>query len=139
MFFLAVTFIVSPSPKRNRTSSTIIAALRSDLERIMTDNKENLEIDLRELFGALLHRAWLIALVAVLGAALVFAYTYFMVVPLYQSSTLLYVNNSGINIGSTSFSISSGELNAAAIFLGAEEASYVTGQAIAVDGGYTCV
>ena len=33
----------------------------------------------------------------------------------------------------------SGELNAAAIFLGAEEASYVTGQAIAVDGGYTCV
>lgn len=33
----------------------------------------------------------------------------------------------------------SGELNAAAIFLGAEESSYVTGQAIAVDGGYTCV
>lgn len=32
-----------------------------------------------------------------------------------------------------------GELNAAAIFLGAEEASYVTGQAIAVDGGYTAV
>jgi gluconate 5-dehydrogenase len=32
-----------------------------------------------------------------------------------------------------------GELNAAAIFLGAEESSYVTGQAIAVDGGYTCV
>ena len=33
----------------------------------------------------------------------------------------------------------SGELNAAAVFLGSEEASYVTGQAIAVDGGYTCV
>lgn len=32
-----------------------------------------------------------------------------------------------------------GELNAAAIFLGSEEASYVTGQAIAVDGGYTCI
>ena len=32
-----------------------------------------------------------------------------------------------------------GELNAAAIFLGAEESSYVTGQAIAVDGGFTCV
>ena len=30
-----------------------------------------------------------------------------------------------------------GELNAAAVFLGAEESSYVTGQAIAVDGGYT--
>jgi gluconate 5-dehydrogenase len=32
-----------------------------------------------------------------------------------------------------------GELNSAAIFLGAEESSYVTGQALAVDGGYTCV
>ena len=32
-----------------------------------------------------------------------------------------------------------GELNAAAIFLGSEEDSYVTGQAIAVDGGYTCI
>ena len=32
-----------------------------------------------------------------------------------------------------------GELNAAACFLGSEEASYVTGQAIAVDGGYTCI
>ncbi len=32
-----------------------------------------------------------------------------------------------------------GELNPAAIFLGAEESSYVTGQCIAVDGGYTCV
>ena len=32
-----------------------------------------------------------------------------------------------------------GELNSAASFLGAEESSYVTGQAIAVDGGYTCV
>ena len=32
-----------------------------------------------------------------------------------------------------------GELNAAAAFLGSDEASYVTGQSIAVDGGYTCV
>ena len=32
-----------------------------------------------------------------------------------------------------------GELNSAAIFLGAEESSYVIGQALAVDGGYTCV
>ena len=32
-----------------------------------------------------------------------------------------------------------GELNSVAIFLGAEESSYVTGQAIAVDGGYTAV
>ena len=33
----------------------------------------------------------------------------------------------------------SGELNSCACFLGAEESSYVTGQIIAVDGGYTCI
>ena len=32
-----------------------------------------------------------------------------------------------------------GELNSVAVFLRAEESSYVTGQVIAVDGGYTCV
>lgn len=32
-----------------------------------------------------------------------------------------------------------GELNAGAIFLGSEEASYVTGAILPIDGGYTCV
>lgn len=32
-----------------------------------------------------------------------------------------------------------GELNSCACFLGAEESSYITGQIIAVDGGYTCI
>ena len=32
-----------------------------------------------------------------------------------------------------------GELNAAAIFLGSKEASYVTGAILPVDGGYTAV
>ena len=32
-----------------------------------------------------------------------------------------------------------GELNSVAIFLGAEESSYITGQSIAVDGGYTAI
>lgn len=32
-----------------------------------------------------------------------------------------------------------GELNSAAVFLGAEESSYVTGQILSVDGGYTCI
>lgn len=31
------------------------------------------------------------------------------------------------------------EVNSAAIFLGAEESSYVTGVILPIDGGYTCV
>ena len=33
----------------------------------------------------------------------------------------------------------SGELDAAAVFLASEEASYVTGVILPVDGGYTCI
>ena len=32
-----------------------------------------------------------------------------------------------------------GELNAGAIFLASEEASYVTGVVLPIDGGYTCI
>ena len=32
-----------------------------------------------------------------------------------------------------------GELDAAAVFLASEEASYVTGVILPVDGGYTCI
>ena len=70
-------------------------------------------IDLWELFGVLLRRIWLIILVAALAGAAAFGYTYYFVEPLYKSSTLLYVNNSSISIGTTSVSISGSELNAA--------------------------
>ena len=76
-----------------------------------TENTE--EIDLRELFGALLRRWWAIVLAILIVGAVAFGYTYFMVDPLYQSSTLLYVNNSDISVGSTSFSISNADLTAA--------------------------
>lgn len=32
-----------------------------------------------------------------------------------------------------------GELNAGAVFLASEEASYVTGAVLAIDGGYTAI
>ena len=80
----------------------------------MNNNTENMdEIDLRELFGALVRRWWAIVLAVVIAGSAAFGYTYFMVDPLYQSSTLMYVNNSDISVGSTSFSISNADLTAA--------------------------
>ena len=67
------------------------------------------EIDIFRILGAFLRHIWIIALVAVLCAAIAFAYAYIFITPTYQSSTMLYVNNGSLSIGK-SFSIS--DLNA---------------------------
>ncbi len=70
-------------------------------------------IDLLEVAKALLHRWWALVLAVVIFGAAAFGYTYFLIDPLYQSSTLLYVNNSDISLGATSFTISNADLTAA--------------------------
>jgi capsular polysaccharide biosynthesis protein len=60
-----------------------------------------------------LRRAWLIVIAAILAAAIAFGYTYCYVTPLYTASAMMYVNNSGITVGGTSFSISGSEISAA--------------------------
>ena len=68
------------------------------------------EIDLLKLAGALWHRAWAIILAMVLFGGAAFSYAYFLVTPLYQSSALMYVNNSSFSVGSTAISLA--DLNA---------------------------
>ena len=75
-------------------------------------NRDEFEIDLVELFSALWRKALVIILVAVLMAAAVFAYTLFFISPAYDATASIYVNNSSFSFGSTSFSITSSELNA---------------------------
>lgn len=79
----------------------------------MNEKQDYMEIDLLSMLGALLKKWWIMALSAVLGAVIVGGYSCLFIAPRYQSSILLYVNNSSISIGSTSVSISSGELSAA--------------------------
>ena len=55
--------------------------------------KVEYEIDLFEVLKAVLSHWWLIFLAMVVGAALLYAYTYFFVVPEYESSVSFYVNN----------------------------------------------
>ena len=75
--------------------------------------EEAYEIGLLHLLQVLWSKAVFILIGAVLAAALLFFYARFLVTPLYRASTLIYVNNSSISLGSTSVSISTGELSAA--------------------------
>lgn len=79
----------------------------------MNNRNEDFEIDLLKLFKALWKRALVIILVALIAASAAFAYTALFVSPTYEATASFYVNNSSISIGSVSYSITGGELNAA--------------------------
>lgn len=57
------------------------------------------EINLAEIFSALLRKLWLILLAAVIAGAAVYVYTDTVVTPMYKSRITLYVCNSTSNIG----------------------------------------
>ena len=78
----------------------------------MIQKQDEFEIDLKRLFDALLAKAWLIAVVAVVSAILTFAGTKLLITPLYESSAMFYVNNNNISVGNTSVSISSSDITA---------------------------
>lgn len=63
----------------------------------MIENKaelnEELQIDFRRLWAALLHKKWLILLTSVVMAVVVFFVTFFFITPIYESSAMFYVNN----------------------------------------------
>lgn len=79
----------------------------------MSNSNDYYEIDLNQILHALWHRLWAIILAAVIAGGALFSYAAFLVTPLYEAETLMYVNNSSFSLGSTSFSISSSELTAA--------------------------
>ncbi len=80
------------------------------------DKKENsgeyYTVDIQHIFKTLWHRAWIIVIAGLLAAGMGFAYSAFIIKPLYSSSVMLYVNNAALSIGG-SFSISSSEITAA--------------------------
>ena len=51
------------------------------------------EIDLGRVLRVLLRKWWLIVLLGVLGGGAAYAYTYYLVTPMYQTSISVYVNN----------------------------------------------
>ena len=79
----------------------------------MNRDNEYIQIDLVKIANGLLRRFWAILIVMLLCGALLFSCAAFFITPLYESSVLLYVNNSSFSVGATSFSISSSEISAA--------------------------
>jgi len=77
-----------------------------------TINNDEIEIDLQRLLGALINKAWLMVISAILGAVLAFCGTFFFVTPQYQSSAMFYVNNNSLSLGEASLSISSADISA---------------------------
>lgn len=80
---------------------------------MMPNSNDYYEIDLMQIFHILWHRLWVIILAAIVGGALLFSYATFLITPKYEAQAMMYVNNSGISLGGTEFSISNAELTAA--------------------------
>lgn len=79
----------------------------------MDRTEEYMEVDLLQLVKALWHKAWVIFLFMIAFGGVAFSISSFLIVPMYQSSVLMYVNNSSTAQGSTQLSISKAELEAA--------------------------
>ena len=71
------------------------------------------EIDILKLIKAVLNHLWIIFLCGVIMGAASFGYTYALVTPTYEASAKLYVNNTSVSLGSSSFNISTSSLSAA--------------------------
>ena len=78
----------------------------------MTDKNEEIEIDLMRLVRALVGKAWLLGIVAVVCAVAVFFGTLFFITPKYQSTAMFYVNNNALSLGETTLSITSSDISA---------------------------
>ena len=61
------------------------------------------EIDLKRLILALIHKAWLLVLCALVAGALAYFYTANFITPMYRASVSIYVNNTNPQMGNTSY------------------------------------
>lgn len=63
----------------------------ADVQRRNRQREEEMEIDLLELFHAMLQKAWLIVLLLVLGAGIAFGATKLLITPMYTASSQIYI------------------------------------------------
>lgn len=80
---------------------------------MQTKQNVGLQIDILEIVFALIRKIWIIVVAMIIGGIIAFFYTLYGITPLYQTSAMLYVNNSVSSISSTKVSISTADLSAA--------------------------
>lgn len=79
----------------------------------MNGNKEDFEINLKDLLLAVLRRWWIIAITTLIFAGTVFGLCYATYTPRYRATSMMYVNNNDISLGgSTSLSVSYADISA---------------------------
>ena len=83
------------------------------MDEKVIEKRGEMELDFKRLLDVLLNKAWLIGIVAVVAAVVVFLGTLFFITPKYESSAMFYVNNSALSIGGMVESITSSDLTAA--------------------------
>lgn len=72
---------------------------------MQTSNQdEMIEIDLQDLFGLLLSRAWIICLAAIVAGAAGFMVSFFFVTPQYESTTSIYISANKQNESAMTYS-----------------------------------
>lgn len=79
----------------------------------MTEKKRPGGTEFKRLAQAIWRRGWIVAVAAVLCGALLLGIAVFFITPKYEATTMLYVNNTSISVGSAGFSISDSALTAA--------------------------
>ncbi len=84
-------------------------SVKTDMEQHR--ESESVEIDLIRLWNAVCKKFWVVAISVILCGAIALFGTLFFIAPKYQSSALLYVNNS-VSLGSSSVSVSYSDLTA---------------------------
>jgi len=79
----------------------------------MEKNNGYIKIDIVKIANGILRRIWIVILAMAVCGTVLFSVSSFLMTPMYEASTLMYVNNSSFSVGATSFSISSSEIMAA--------------------------
>lgn len=79
----------------------------------MQQDGEYIKIDVIKILNGMVKRIGLIITSMILCGVFTFSWAAFLISPLYESTVLMYVNNSSFSVGATNFSISSSEITAA--------------------------